>query len=115
MYPDKEMIGTMKPLLMRIVLTAAALSLGVVSACAEDSATLYKSKCQACHGPDGRGDTAAGKKLGVRDFHSPEVAKMSDQELVDITKNGKEKMPGYDKKLSDDQIKDLITYIRSLK
>ena len=24
---------------------------------------LYKSKCQACHGPDGSGDTVMGKKL----------------------------------------------------
>lgn len=109
------MMGNMRSLLMRIVLTAALLSVGVAGACAEDAATLYKSKCQACHGPDGKGDTAAGKKLGVKDFHSPEIAKMSDEELIDITKKGKDKMPGYDKKLTDDQIKDLIKYIRALK
>lgn len=101
--------------LMRIVLTAALLALGGAGACAEDVATLYKSKCQACHGPDGKGDTAAGKKLGVKDFHDPEVAKMSDAELFDITKKGKDKMPGYDKKLTDDQIKELIKYVRALK
>jgi cytochrome c6 len=105
----------MRLLLMRVGLTAALLSLGVVGACAQDAAGLYKSKCQACHGADGKGDTAAGKKLGVKDFHSSEVAKMSDQELFDITKKGKEKMPSYDKKLTDDQIKELIKYIRSLK
>jgi mono/diheme cytochrome c family protein len=43
------------------------------------------------------------------------VAKMSDEELFDITKKGKEKMPAYDKKLTDDQIKDLVKYIRGLK
>jgi cytochrome c6 len=78
-------------------------------------AALYKSKCVACHGADGKGDTPAGKKLGARDFHSPEVAKLSDTELFEITKNGKDKMPPYDKKLTDDQIKDLIKYARSLK
>ena len=82
---------------------------------ADDAADLYKAKCQMCHGADGKGDTAVGKKLGVRDFHSPEVAKMSDVQLFDITKKGKDKMPPYNGKLTDDQIKSLIKYVRSLK
>ena len=106
----------MRLLLMRTAaLATAVLFPAVVRVHAEDTAGLYKAKCAACHGPDGKGDTAAGKKLGVRDFHAPEVAKMSDAELFDITKKGKEKMPPYDKKLTDDQIKDVIKYIRSLK
>jgi cytochrome c6 len=106
----------MKLMLKQTVAVAiSALFLLVVSARAEDAAALYKAKCAACHGADGKGDTAAGKKLGARDFHSPEVAKMSDDELFDITKKGKEKMPAYDKKLTDDQIKALIKYIRELK
>ena len=40
---------------------------------------------------------------------------MPDADLFKITKEGKEKMPPYDKKLTDDQIKSLIKYIRSLK
>jgi mono/diheme cytochrome c family protein len=102
-------------MLTKLVLTAFLASLGAAGARAQDAADLYKAKCQACHGPDGKGDTAAGKKLGAKDFHSPEIAKMSDQELFDTTKNGKGKMPKYDGKLTDDQIKDLIKYIRSLK
>ena len=81
----------------------------------DDAVALYKSKCQVCHGPDGKGDTPAGKKVGVKDFHSPEVAKMPDTELFEITRKGKDKMPSYDKKLTDDQIKALVKYIRSLK
>jgi len=82
----------------------------------ENAAALYKSKCQVCHGSDGKGDTPVGKKLGVKDFHSPEVAKMSDAELFEIIKKGKDnKMPSYDNKLTDDQIKSLVKYIRSLK
>lgn len=87
-----------------------------LSAAAQDSAeALYKSKCAACHGPDGAGATAAGKKLGAKDFRSPEVTAKTDAELLDITKNGKEKMPAYGKSLTDDQIKSLIKYIRTLK
>src|SRR5260370_23868954 len=103
----KEMRGTMKSLLMQVVLTAALLGVGVAGAWAEDAAGVYKSKCQACHGADGKG-SAAGQKMGVKDFNSPEVAKESDAELVTITKEGKNKMPKYEGKLTDDQIKDLI-------
>jgi cytochrome c6 len=105
----------MKQLLVRLAVIAALLALGAAGACAQDdTAALYKSKCQICHGADGKG-SPVGQKLGVKDFHSPEIAKMSDAELFDVTKKGKDKMPGYDKKLTDDQIKGLIKYIRALK
>ena len=83
-------------------------------AMADDTEALYKSKCQMCHGADGKG-SPAGQKMGVRDFHSPEVAKESDAELFKITKEGKGKMPKQEGKLTDDQIKELISYIRKLK
>jgi mono/diheme cytochrome c family protein len=83
-------------------------------AMADDVEALYKSKCQVCHGADGKG-SPAGQKLGAKDFHSPDVQKQTDAELIEITKQGKGKMPAYDKKLTDDQIKQLIKYIRSLK
>ena len=100
-----------------IVILAAGLILATAGSglAQDDAAAIYKSKCQACHGADGKGDTAAGKKLGARDFHSPEVARMSDDELFEITKTGKAKMPAYSGKLTDDQIKGLIKYIHSLK
>lgn len=85
------------------------------AAAQDDAAALYKSRCQVCHGADGKGDTPAGKKLGVKDFHSPEVTKMSDAELVEAIKKGKGKMQGYEGKLTDDQIKSLVKYLRSLK
>ncbi|HTC93201.1 MAG TPA: cytochrome c [Terriglobales bacterium] len=103
--------------LFQIWMAAIVVSVFVATNGYADDATaaLYKTKCQACHGADGTGNTPAGKKLGVKDIHSPEVAKMSDTELFDITKKGKDKMPSYDKKLTDDQIKDLVKYLRSLK
>lgn len=99
-------------LMAGVLLAGMALA---ATAAAQDAAELYKSKCQVCHGTDGKGDTAVGKKLGAKDFHSPEVARMSDAELFEITKNGKNKMPSYDKKLTDDQIKQVVKYIRTLK
>jgi cytochrome c6 len=76
--------------------------------------TLYKSKCAMCHGTDGHGDTPAGKKMGARDFTSPEVQKQSDAQLTEIIAKGKNKMPGYEKSLKPEQIKDLVAYIREL-
>jgi mono/diheme cytochrome c family protein len=97
----------------------STMALGVVlamavPAAADDAASLYKSKCQVCHGADGKG-SAAGQKMDAKDFQSPEVQKQTDAELIKVTKDGKGKMPKYDGKLTDAQITQLIKYIRSLK
>jgi len=85
------------------------------SALGQDSTeSIYKAKCAACHAADGSGDTAMGKKLAVESFSAPAVAKLSDAAFIEITTKGKGKMPSYDKKITDDQIKDLVKYIRSL-
>jgi len=107
----------MKSLRLRAVVAGAVLTavLVVTGSAQTDAAALYKTKCQVCHGADGKGDTPMGKKLGAKDFHAPEAAKMPDAELFDITKKGKNKMPAYGTKLTDDQIKGLIKYIRTLK
>jgi DNA-binding beta-propeller fold protein YncE/mono/diheme cytochrome c family protein len=78
-----------------------------------ESAALYKSKCQICHGADGTG-SPAGQKM-AKDVHAPEVAKQSDAELFDAVKKGKGKMTAFAGKLTDDQIKGLIAFIRTLK
>ena len=90
----------------------------LLSACsmpllAQDAAAIYKTKCAACHGPDGKGDTAVGKKLGVRDFASPEVQKQSDDELAAVINDGKNKMPGYKKSLKPEEVKALVAFIHA--
>lgn len=77
------------------------------------SETLYKSKCAACHGPDGSG-SVMGKKLGARDFHSADVQKQTDAEISGVIANGRNKMPSYTKTLKADEITGLVAYIRSL-
>ena len=74
--------------------------------------TTYKAKCAGCHGPDGKGETATGKMMKVKDFSSEEVQKMSDADLTTAITTGKGKMPPY-KTLSADQVKDLVAYIRT--
>lgn len=81
---------------------------------AQDAASFYKSKCAACHGADGKG-SAMGKKLGALDFASPEVQKMTDDQLAATINDGKGKdMPSYKKSLNPQQTKDLVGYVRSL-
>lgn len=75
---------------------------------------LYKSKCQSCHGPDGKA-TAIGKKMGAKDFNDPDVVEMTEEEIVQITKDGKNKMPAYKGKLTDKQIAELAKYIKEMK
>jgi cytochrome c6 len=72
----------------------------------------YKAKCAMCHGPDGKGETATGKMMKVKDFSSEEVQKMSDADLATAITSGKGKMPPY-KTFSSDQVKDLVAYIRA--
>ncbi len=72
----------------------------------------YKAKCAMCHGPDGKGETATGKMMKVKDFASEEVQKMSDADLTDAITKGKGKMPAY-KALTPDQVKDLVAFIRA--
>jgi mono/diheme cytochrome c family protein len=76
--------------------------------------SVFKTKCQVCHGPTGSGDTVMGKRLGAKDLKSEEVQKQSDAELANFIKTGKGKMVGFGTKLSADDIKSLVAYIREL-
>ena len=73
----------------------------------------YKAKCAMCHGADGAG--AMAKKMGSKDLNSPEVKAMSEADTAKIITDGKGKMPAFKGKLSDDQIKGVAAYVKTLK
>jgi mono/diheme cytochrome c family protein len=105
---------------MAVAVGAIAVGAIVMSAStlvfADSGAELYKSRgCSACHGKDGAGQTTMGKNMGVRDLGSADVQKQSDEELVTIITKGKGRMPAQERKLSRDQIRELVKYIRMLK
>ena len=82
---------------------------------ADDSADVYKAKCAVCHASDGSGNSVMGKKLGAKDLRSDQVQNKSDVELNDLITNGFGKtMPAYKDKLTADQIKGLVAFIREL-
>ena len=82
---------------------------------AQSGGDTFKAKCAMCHGADGKGDTAMGKTLKLRDLGSADVQKQSDADLTGIITNGKDKMPKYDGKLTKDQISDVVKFVRTLK
>ena len=70
---------------------------------------MFKAKCAACHGADGKGKEA----MKTTDMAAADVQKMSDADLSGVISNGKGKMPAY-KTLTPDQVKDLVGFVRSL-
>ena len=77
---------------------------------------MYLDKCSVCHGKDGSGNTAKGRKLKAKDLRSAEIQKMSDADLIDAVANGKGKdMDGFQKELGADMVKQLVAYCRTLK
>lgn len=82
-----------------------------------NGAAIYAAKCASCHGVEARADTVLAKKYGILDFRSPNVRALTTSELTRIMKEGRgtvseEAHP--DAKLSDDDVRDMVAFIRSL-
>lgn len=100
---------------MKLILCTAVFCLILApSLLAEDGPALFKSKCAMCHAVDGKGGTPMGKKLGIKPLDSPEVRKLTDEQIQQTIVKGKGKMPPFEKKLTSDQIKALIAHVRTL-
>ena len=114
---EEKMKNSMK-WIAAVAASAAVIGITLLSGAARaqgGAEALYKTKCAACHGADGKGETAIGKANKVRDLGSADVQKQSDDELAGIIGNGKGKMPAYSKSMKPEQIKDLVAFLRSLK
>jgi mono/diheme cytochrome c family protein len=96
------------------VMALLSISLAVPAIAQQSGEATYKAKCAMCHGVDGTGNTPMGKNMKLRSFKSPEDVKATDAELFKQTKDGVGKMQGYAGKLTDAQINDVVTYIRTL-
>jgi len=79
-----------------------------------DIKAIFLDKCSVCHGEDGTGKTAKGKKLKVKDIHTT-VTTESEPDMIKIATDGKGKdMDGFGKDYTPAQIKGLVEYYRSL-
>jgi cytochrome c6 len=95
-------------------LSAAELGKTVAAAAADDAGKMtFEANCSVCHGEDGSGDTPIGMSLEIPDLRSDEVQKLSDAEMIALVTNGKDPMPSFKGKLTADEIKGVIAYVRT--
>jgi mono/diheme cytochrome c family protein len=78
---------------------------------------LYTKNCASCHGKAGLGDGVKARTLkdSPGDFSKADFQKQSDGDLFYKTKSGRSEMPKYEGKLTDDDIWNLVNYMRTLK
>jgi mono/diheme cytochrome c family protein len=97
-------------------------ALGVPVGFAADVNALYKDLCVKCHGPEGKGDGDALKRVKgkVLDWsNKAEMSKVTDTYLYDITwlggaGVGKSKiMPAYKGKMTEEEAKQFVPFVRS--
>jgi len=107
-----------KTSLIILFVIAAGLS---VPARAGDIKEVWEKTCVKCHGPDGKGQTKMGQKVGVKDFTDPKVqAGFTDDKAFKSLKEGLKDSDGKvqmkpAENVSDDDIKALIKQVRSFK
>jgi len=104
---------------MRLAILAPLLfSFGVAYAAgnATDGKAVYDRACKNCHGATGVANPGIVKmmKVEIHDLGSPEVQKMSDDELKKIVTDGKGKMPAIHS-VTGKSVDDVVAYVRTLK
>jgi mono/diheme cytochrome c family protein len=115
---------------MRIVASGTVLLIGVLLAqpgLAQNKASagkeLFQSNCSPCHGESGKGDGPGGQVLPVKPANlGDRIAEngYSDQYLSDVIGKGGASvgksnfMPAWSGALNDQQIREIISFIRTL-
>ncbi len=77
---------------------------------------IYKEICSNCHKEDGTGGktTIEGKTINAENFRTEKMKNMADEKYFKYIENGilDEGMPAFKGKLTDDQIKSVVKFIR---
>lgn len=99
---------------MTIIAAFVLLGAGAIDASAQEGEKLFLERCANCHGPDGKGQSARAKKMGLRDLTAAEVQKQTDTQFADMISKGKGNMPAFAKQIDERQTKLLVEYLRAL-
>lgn len=116
-----------KPYLIAFAIVVAAgcsrsASLEGITDPAERGTILYRQSCQTCHAPDGTGVSGLGNSMVDNEF----IQSHTDEELIAFIKVGRpasdpdnvtgvDMLPyGGDPSLSDQDLQDIVAYLRTL-
>jgi cytochrome c553 len=117
-----DLVKTRKNMRTKItIIMSACLMLAAGAAFPAETPANWTKHCGSCHGKDGKGETKAGKKVGARDQTDPKYQESFTDEMMfkaikeGVKDKGKEKMKPFADKLTDDEIKLLVGFIRTLK
>ncbi|HJT20307.1 MAG TPA: cytochrome c [Nitrospira sp.] len=112
---------------VRTILVRPVLAIGVLwsssawaaaPADVEQGRAVYERHCADCHGPEGRGEGKLATSLSPRpgNLISAQTSAKSDQDLLKIIANGRPRtaMTGWNDRLSEDEQRAVLAYIRSL-
>ena len=108
---------------MKVIVTiiVSLFAASAVSLYAADAKANWDANCAQCHGKSGNADTKMGKQLNAKDLTDPKVqaaftdAKATQSIKEGVKENGKTTMKAFGGKLTDDEIKALVAYVRTLK
>ena len=79
-----------------------------------DGTKFYTDKCASCHANDGSGNTTRGKAMKVPDLRSPEIAKKSDKDILDVFSKPAAHR-GLQKQLGDENLQLVVMHLRTFK
>jgi cytochrome c6 len=106
---------------MKIIAAIIVSCFALFSAHGADPKTNWSNNCVQCHGPDGSANTGMGKALNAKNLTDAQIQSsftdaQAEAAIKDgVTKDGMTRMIAFGGKLSDEEIKALVAYVRTLK
>ncbi len=83
-----------------------------------DGAKLFAKNCSTCHAKDATGRATMANifkaDLKIMNLAAGDAVKVSDADLTKVVNTGRKNMPAFKGKLKDEEIKGILSYVRSL-
>jgi mono/diheme cytochrome c family protein len=101
-----------------VLLLGLAVAVAPSAFCRDERSVLFAKACASCHGKDGKAQTPAAKKLGVKDLSE---SKLTDEQIVEQILEGKldqkkeSKMPSFKEKLTKAELDSLIPVVKAFR